>query len=87
MKWTINKKLIGGFAAVILLMILLIGISYSQLTTINDSYTDLVEDKAMKAVEIKELQVAVKQEIITMRGHLILGDSQSLQKFQDATFA
>ena len=38
----------------------------------------------MKAVEIRELQVAVKQEIIAMRGYLIVGDDQSLQDYTNA---
>ena len=85
MKWTINKKLLGGFAAVILLLIVSIGISYAQITTLKASYSDLVEDKAMKAVEIKDLQVAIKQEVIAMRGYLLVGDSGSLQDLRGAT--
>lgn len=84
MKWTINKKLIGGFSAVLLLLIIMIGISYSQITSMNNSYTDLVGDKAMKAVEISELQVAVKQEILAMRGYLIVGDEESFQVYTNA---
>jgi len=84
MKWTINKKLLGGFAAVLLLLIISICISFIQITSLSDSYTDLVEDKAMKAVEIKDLQVAVKQEIIAMRGYLLSGDNQTLQNYTDA---
>ncbi|MFJ8065134.1 methyl-accepting chemotaxis protein [Psychrobacillus sp. NPDC096426] len=84
MKWTINKKLLSGFSAVLLLLVIMIGISYSQITAVNNSYTDLVEDKAMKAVEIKALQVAAKQEIIAMRGYLILGDDRSLQDYTTA---
>lgn len=79
MKWTINKKLLIGFSAVLLLLVIMIGISYSQITAVNNSYTDLVEDKAMKAVEISQLQVAVKQEVIAMRGYLIVGDNKSLE--------
>ena len=85
MKWTINKKLLGGFAAVILLLIVSIGISFAQITTLQASYTDLVEDKAMKAVEIKDLQVAIKQEVLAMRGYLLAGDNESLQDHREAT--
>lgn len=84
-KWTINKKLLGGFAAVILLLIVSIGISFAQITTLQASYTDLVEDKAMKAVEIKDLQVAIKQEVLAMRGYLLAGDNESLQDHREAT--
>ena len=84
MKWTINKKLLGGFSAVLILLIITIGISYIQITAIDDSYTDLLEDKAMKNVEIRELQVAVKQEIVAMRGYLIVGDNSAFQAYSNA---
>ena len=84
MKWTINKKLLGGFSAVLLLLVIMVGISYSQITALNSSYTDLVNDKAMKAVEITELQVAVKQEMIAMREYLMVGDDLSLQDYTNA---
>ncbi|WP_144513394.1 methyl-accepting chemotaxis protein [Bacillus sp. FJAT-22090] len=84
MNWTINKKLLGGFSAVLLLLLITISISYIQITKLDDSYTDLLQDKAMKAVEIRELQVAVKQEMIAMRGYLIVGDDKA---FQDHTHA
>ncbi|WP_139185078.1 methyl-accepting chemotaxis protein [Psychrobacillus sp. OK028] len=85
MRWTINKKLLGGFSAILLLLIITISISYIQITAIDDSYTDLLEDKAMKAVEIKELQVAVKQEIVAMRGYLIIGNDEAYQAYSNAT--
>lgn len=84
MKWTINKKLLSGFSAVLLLLVIMTGISFSQITAVNKSYADLVEDKAKKAVEIRELQVAVKQETIEVRGYLISGDDQSLQDYTNA---
>lgn len=84
MKWTINKKLLGGFSTILLLLIISIGISYIQITAVDDSYDDLLNDKAMKAVEIKELQVAAKQEVIAMRGHLILFNEESFQDFSNA---
>lgn len=84
MKWTINQKLLGGFSAVLLLLIVTISISYIQITAVNDSYTDLLDDKAMKAIEIRELQIAVKEEVITMRGHLLMGVDESLQMYNTA---
>ena len=84
MKWTINKKLLGGFSAVLLLLIITIVVSYTQIAEIDDSYSDIVNDKAMKAIEIKELQVAAKQEMIAMRGYLLLGDEKALQDFSNS---
>jgi methyl-accepting chemotaxis protein len=84
LKWTINKKLLGGFSAVLLLLIITIVVSYTQIAEIDDSYSDIVNDKAMKAIEIKELQVAAKQEMIAMRGYLLLGDEKALQDFSNS---
>ncbi|WP_391118175.1 methyl-accepting chemotaxis protein [Psychrobacillus sp. L3] len=84
LKWTINKKLLGGFSAVLLLLIITIGISYTQITEVDNSYSDLLSDKAMKSIAIKDLQVAVKQEVLAMRGYLIIGDEESLTGFSNA---
>ncbi len=84
MKWTINKKLLFGFSIVIFILIMIVGLSYYQINKVNDSYSDLLLDKSKKAVDIKDLQVAVKQEIVSMRGYLILGDEQALQGYNRA---
>ncbi|MFF2753733.1 methyl-accepting chemotaxis protein [Psychrobacillus sp. NPDC058041] len=84
LKWTINKKLLGSFSAVLLLLIITIVVSYIQITEVDDSYSDLISDKAMKAIEIKELQVAAKQEVVAMRGYVISGDKEALQDFSNA---
>lgn len=84
MKWTINKKLLGGFSAVLLLLVITIGISFTQITAIDDSYTDLLDNRASKVMDIKGLQVAAKQEVITMRGYLITGDDKSFQAYSEA---
>ncbi|MBS4174255.1 methyl-accepting chemotaxis protein [Bacillus sp. FJAT-49736] len=84
MKWTINRKLLGSFLIVIAILIMTIGVSYYQISRVNDDYTVLLQDKAKKAVDIKDLQVAVKQEMITLRGYLILGDDQALQAYTDS---
>lgn len=62
----------------------MIGVSYYQINTLNNSYSDLLLDKAKKAVDIKDLQVAVKQEMVSMRGYLLLEDEQSLKDYKKA---
>lgn len=81
MKWTINRKLLGGFGVVIAILIAMVAISFSQLRSVNDSYSFLLQDKAQKAVDIKDLQVAVKQEMSSLRGYLLLGTDQALQEY------
>ncbi|WP_245203528.1 CHASE3 domain-containing protein [Ammoniphilus resinae] len=78
---TISRKLFGGFLAVLIILTATVAIGYSQITSINSTYTDLIEDKAQKLIQIKELQIAVKQEQVSMRGYLIIGDESALQNF------
>lgn len=85
MKWTINRKLLGGFSAVIFILILAIGLSYFQIGNVDENYSYLLEDKAQKSIDIKDLQVAVKQEVATMRAYLIIGDEQAYQDYVGAT--
>ncbi|WP_391204884.1 methyl-accepting chemotaxis protein [Psychrobacillus sp. L4] len=84
MKWTISKKLLSGFIAVLLILAIIVGINFIQLTDVDNSYRDLLEDKAMKAVKIKELQIAAKQEMIAMRGYLVVGDEKAFQDYSNA---
>ncbi|MCH6266587.1 methyl-accepting chemotaxis protein [Neobacillus citreus] len=81
MKWTLNRKLLSGFLVVIAILIMTIGVSYYQISTINDNYSFLIQDKAKKSVDIKALQVASKDEVIAMRGYVILGNEQALQDY------
>lgn len=84
MKLSINNKLLLGFSVIIFILMLTIGVGYYQINSISHTYTDLVQDKAKKAVDIKDLQVAAKQEILSMRGHLMMNDKQSLQNYSEA---
>ncbi|MCH6266986.1 methyl-accepting chemotaxis protein [Neobacillus citreus] len=84
MIWTINRKLLSGFLVVILILIMTIGVSYYQISKVNENYSFLLQDKAKKAVDIEALKVAAKQEIVSMRGYLIVGDDQALQDYNKA---
>lgn len=82
---TVSKKLLIGFAAVLLLLALTSGISYISITTVDNTYTDLIEDKANKLIKIKDMQVAVKSEVTSMRGYLIVGDDKAMQSYTKAS--
>lgn len=84
MRFTIHKKLLIGFLIVIFILIGTIGLNFSQLTSVNKTYRDLLEEQAIKSVSIKELQVIAKQEIVSMRGYLLLGDKQNLQSNKES---
>ena len=84
MRFTIHKKLLIGFLIVIFILIGTIGLNFSQLTSVNNTYHDLLEEQTIKSVSIKELQVIAKQEIVSMRGYLLLGDKQNLQSNKES---
>ncbi|GKU76379.1 methyl-accepting chemotaxis protein [Paenibacillus sp. L3-i20] len=84
MRLTISRKLFAGFMAVLLVLITTIAIIYFQITRVERNYLDLVEDKAHKLIQIKQLNVTVKKEQSGIRGYLLLGDQDTLQYFTDA---
>lgn len=83
-RFTINRKLFAGFAAVLLILMATVAIGYSQISRVDYQYTSIIEDKAHKLILIQELNVEVKKEQAAMRGYLLLGDAESLQDFTDA---
>lgn len=84
MKWTINKKLLSGFLVVIFILMMIIGVSYYQIDKVNENYSDLILDKATNAIIIRDLQIAIQQEMVNIRDYLFFDDEQSLQNFNKA---
>lgn len=84
MNWTIGKKLFSGFGIILLLLFIMVYLGLHQIGNLNESYRFLINDKAQKATDIKDLQVAVKQEIITMRGLVIVGDETAYKEYAEA---
>ncbi|MEK8200018.1 methyl-accepting chemotaxis protein [Lysinibacillus sp. FSL M8-0134] len=84
MRFTIYKKLLLGFFIVILVLVTTIGLNIKQLDSVNKTYQLLLEEQTTKSISIQELRVIAKQEIVSMRGYLLLGDKQNLQSNQDS---
>ncbi|HZG14388.1 MAG TPA: methyl-accepting chemotaxis protein [Candidatus Bathyarchaeia archaeon] len=82
MKLTVSKKLLAGFLTVILIFTFTLGISYVGITAVDTIYTDLIKDEAQKVIKVKEMHAAVKQEVVGMRGYLILDDETTEQSFE-----
>ncbi len=79
MRFTIYKKLILGFFIVILVLVGTIGLNFKQLNSVNKTYRVLLEEQTTKSISIQELRAIAKQEIVNMRGYLLLGDKQNFQ--------
>ncbi|MFB7156519.1 methyl-accepting chemotaxis protein [Lysinibacillus sp. NPDC056232] len=79
MRFTIYKKLTLGFFIVILVLVGTIGLNIKQLNSVNMTYRVLLEEQTTKSISIQELRAIAKQEIVSMRGYLLLGDKQNSQ--------
>ena len=77
MRFTIYKKLILGFFIVILVLIGTIALNFKQLNSVNGTYQELLDEQTKQSISIQELRVLAKQEIVSMRGYLLLGDKQN----------
>ncbi|PLR86354.1 methyl-accepting chemotaxis protein [Bacillus canaveralius] len=84
MKWTIGKKLIGGFLSVAALLGFISGIFYYSLNKTDKSYDDLVNRRAIIALNAKEMQALALEQTNFLRGYLITGDAENINKLQEA---
>ncbi|MBP2000639.1 methyl-accepting chemotaxis protein [Paenibacillus shirakamiensis] len=85
----IRKKLFSGFAVTILLTLIVATISYVQLSTINKSYSHLLNNQVTNILSAKELQYIVTKQAKDLRGYLLTGDNEQLDAYRQgrASFA
>ncbi|KAA9022014.1 methyl-accepting chemotaxis protein [Niallia endozanthoxylica] len=84
MKMTVGKKLFAGFFGVLIILAATVVISYIELKSVDNNYSELIDDKATKLILIKELDLAIKKEQVGLRGFMILGDDTALNSFNEA---
>lgn len=84
MKMTISKKLFAGFLSVLLLLVVIVSVGYYQISSVDQSYTTLLNSEAKKVMLVKELNIKVKEQQSRIRGYLIVNDETALQAFTEA---
>ncbi|MBT2655280.1 methyl-accepting chemotaxis protein [Bacillus sp. ISL-18] len=84
MRFTIGKKLFFGFLAVLIILAVTVVISYTQLTSIDNNYNNLINDKANKVILVQKLNGIIKTEQVSIRGYLITKDPEALSNFTKA---
>jgi methyl-accepting chemotaxis protein len=84
MKWSVRKKLMGGFSVVLLILALSVAISYYEISTVNKSYSNLINDRAKTVISLKEFQIAILKEQSSLRGYLITGNESNLASYNQA---
>ncbi|AMX85290.1 chemotaxis protein [Geobacillus subterraneus] len=84
MKMTVRKKLLAGFGLVYVLIVLLVGFAYYEISTLDRTYTDVTDNRMPKLANAKQLEVLVRRQVGSMRGYLLTGDETSRENFEKA---
>jgi methyl-accepting chemotaxis protein len=84
MKMTVRKKLLAGFGLVYVLIALLVGFAYYEISAIDRTYTSVIGNRMPKLVKAKELEVLIQQESSNLRGYLLTGDEALKEGFEKA---
>ncbi|WP_400244540.1 methyl-accepting chemotaxis protein [Niallia sp. JL1B1071] len=84
MKITISKKLFGGFFTILFILAVIIVIGYTQILSVDYTYSNLIDDSANKLIKMKELNVLIKEEQVGIRGYLVVEDDKALESFTEA---
>ncbi|NOV02139.1 methyl-accepting chemotaxis protein [Paenibacillus planticolens] len=84
MKLSVSQKLYGGFFIVLILLVGIVTISYTQMKDVDDSYSDLIDNRAKKVSMAKDLLLAVKEEQVSIRSYLLTADEKYTAKLETA---
>ncbi len=79
---SIRIKLFSGFTAVIALMILIIFIGNYQISSLNTTYNQLLEDRVHKMLQIKDMLIAVKSQQAAARGYAQIADEAAMNQIR-----
>jgi methyl-accepting chemotaxis protein len=82
MRMTIGKKLFGGFAAVLILLCILAGVSNYQISVVDHTYSNLINDRAKKLILTKEMMQLTSQQAKDIHGYLLLSDESQLTDYE-----
>ncbi|MGG0644137.1 methyl-accepting chemotaxis protein [Sporosarcina gallistercoris] len=80
---SIGKKLYGGFAVLLVVILLSALYSFSQLAKIEKEYNFLLEHRVSQTVLAKNIQTESGLEGVYIRSYLLLGRQDDLEKFDE----
>src|SRR3972149_8098169 len=81
---TIGKKIIGGYAVVLLLMLIAVAIGYYALTVVDSSYSELLEVNIEQIHNAERLKYLVEEQKADYRGYLLYTDDP--KSYLDASY-
>ncbi len=84
MRITIKAKLLIGFSAVLVLLVIVGGLGAVQLTSVNDSYKELLENRVKQVNSAKDLKQEMSNKVLAVRGYNISGDEKYITDYETA---
>ncbi|MFS0722515.1 methyl-accepting chemotaxis protein [Paenibacillus sp. 1P07SE] len=78
----IGKKLMVSFSAILVLTLIVGAIGWIQMTSLNHTYQNMLDDRVQKIQWVKDLKYLAADQSKNVRGYLITGDSGQLEAYE-----
>ncbi|MFF5996443.1 methyl-accepting chemotaxis protein [Lysinibacillus sp. KU-BSD001] len=78
-KMTIGKKILSAFSIVIVLLITISIITYTQFKGVDNSYSATIEDRSTKIEIVTEILSLTDNEIIALQDYLVSGNEEEIR--------
>ncbi|WP_338706914.1 methyl-accepting chemotaxis protein [Paenibacillus amylolyticus] len=83
-KISISRKLLMGFSSVLLLLVAITVITYTQFIAVEKTYTELINDRTSKLLLIKNMSIDLKSQQIALRNYILEDSANNEQAFNKA---
>lgn len=84
MKMNLQKKMFSGFFIIVLLLGLVSAFGLYEITSVNKLYSDLVDERALKAMITKDMMSTVNGQQKSFISYLLTGNDEDLKAYQNA---
>lgn len=84
MKMSIGTKLYASFFAILLLMVGLAAFGLMEITSLNTTYKDLINERVAASGLVKDLNIAIKNEQSSVESYLLYGDESNFLEYEAA---
>ncbi|WP_018885863.1 methyl-accepting chemotaxis protein [Paenibacillus massiliensis] len=78
---SISRKLLLGFLSVLVLLAAVVAISYTQFLSLKQTFTEVVENRTTKLLQIKDMMINSKTQQVTIRTYVIGANEEGEQQF------
>ncbi|MCP1186287.1 methyl-accepting chemotaxis protein [Paenibacillus sp. 1781tsa1] len=83
-KISISRKLLMGFSSVLLLLVVVTVIAYTQFVSIEKTYTELINNRTSKLLLIKNMTIDLKSQQIALRNFVMEDNDVNEDEFNKA---